>query len=140
MLAYETLIRYPGAFRSFAGMTPDEFDNLLATFTAAQARRQRSRRTTRQGQPRQRAAGAGHPHRHAGEPAVHVHHRDEDPLHNALSNLRVMEPGEHHRQHAAEGGGDSVLWRVGLDVVASIRPHGSTTTCALTVCALFFPE
>jgi len=64
MLAYETLIRYPGAFRSFAGMTPDEFDNLLATFTAAQARRQRSRRTTRQGQPRQRAAGAGHPHRH----------------------------------------------------------------------------
>jgi hypothetical protein len=64
MFAYETLIRYPGAFRSLTGMTPDEFDHLLTAFAAAQARRQRHSRTTRTGQPRQRAAGAGHPHRH----------------------------------------------------------------------------
>ena len=64
MFAYETLIRYPSAFRSLTGMTPDEFDNLLTAFRAAQGRRQRRSRTTRRGQPRQRAAGAGHPHRH----------------------------------------------------------------------------
>jgi hypothetical protein len=64
MFAYETLIRYPSAFRSLTGMTPDEFEDLLTTFRAAQDRRLRRSRTTRRGQPRQRAAGAGHPHRH----------------------------------------------------------------------------
>lgn len=64
MFAYETLLRYPGAFRSLTGMNPGEFDNLLTAFAAAQARHQRHSRTTRRGQPRQRAAGAGHPHRH----------------------------------------------------------------------------
>jgi DDE superfamily endonuclease len=64
MFAYETLIRYPNAFRSLTGMTPDEFGHLLTAFGAAQGRRQRHSRTTRRGQPRQRAAGAGHPHRH----------------------------------------------------------------------------
>jgi hypothetical protein len=64
MLAYETLIRYPGAFRSLTGMTPDEFDNLLTAYRAAHARRQGRSRTTRKGRPRQRAAGAGHPHDH----------------------------------------------------------------------------
>jgi len=64
MFVYQTLIRYPNAFRSLTGMTPDEFGNLLTAFDAAQGRRQRHSRTTRRGQPRQRAAGAGHPHRH----------------------------------------------------------------------------
>ena len=64
MLAYETLIRYPGAFRSLTGMTPDEFDNLLTAYRAAHARRQGRSRTTRKGRPRRRAAGAGHPHDH----------------------------------------------------------------------------
>ena len=64
MFAYETLTRYPSAFRSLTGMTPAEFENLLTAFRAAHDRRQRSSRTTRRGQPRQRAAGAGHPHRH----------------------------------------------------------------------------
>jgi DDE superfamily endonuclease len=64
MLAYQTLLRYPGAFRSLTGMTPDEFDNLLAAYRGAHARRQRRSRATRQGRPRQRAAGAGHPHDH----------------------------------------------------------------------------
>jgi hypothetical protein len=64
MFAYETLTRYPSAFRSLTGMTPDEFDHLLTAFRDAQARRRRRSRTTRQGQPRQRAAGAGHPHDH----------------------------------------------------------------------------
>jgi len=64
MFAFETLMRYPSAFRSLTGMTPDEFDDLLTAFVAAHARRQRHSHTTRRGQPRQRAAGAGHPHRH----------------------------------------------------------------------------
>jgi IS5 family transposase len=64
MFAYETLTRHPNAFRSLNGMTPDEFDSLLAAYRDAHARRQRRSRATRQGQPRRRAAGAGHPHRH----------------------------------------------------------------------------
>src|SRR5260370_20646361 len=64
MFVYETLTRYPRAFRSLTGMTPDEFDALLTVFRDAQVRRQRRSRTTRKGQPRQRAAGAGHPHDH----------------------------------------------------------------------------
>jgi DDE superfamily endonuclease len=64
MFAYETLTRYPSAFRSLTGMAPAEFDHLLTTFRAAHDRRRRHRRTTRRGQPRRRAAGAGHPHRH----------------------------------------------------------------------------
>ena len=64
MFAYGTLIRYPNAFRSLTGMTPDEFGSLLTAYRDAQARRQRRSRTTRTGPPRRRAAGAGHPHRH----------------------------------------------------------------------------
>src|SRR5437016_9410118 len=64
MFAYESLVRYPSAFRSLTGMNPDDFDNLLTAFQAAQDRLHCGRDTTRRGQPRQRAAGAGHPHRH----------------------------------------------------------------------------
>jgi DDE superfamily endonuclease len=64
MFDYETLTRHPGAFRSLTGMTPDEFDTLLAAFRDAHTRRQRRSRSTRTGQPRQRAAGAGHPYDH----------------------------------------------------------------------------
>ena len=64
MFAYETLTRYPSAFRSLTGMAPAEFDHLLTTFRAAHDRCRRHRRITRRGQPRRRAAGAGHPHRH----------------------------------------------------------------------------
>jgi len=64
MFAYETLTRYPSAFRSLTGMTPAPFNNLLTACRAARDRRQRQSRTTRRGQPRRRAAGAGHPHRH----------------------------------------------------------------------------
>jgi hypothetical protein len=64
MFADETLTRYPSAFRSLTGMTPDAFEDLLTAFRAGQDHRRRRSRTTRRGQPRQRAAGAGHPHRH----------------------------------------------------------------------------
>lgn len=64
MFAYESLSRYPSAFRSLTGMTPAEFDPLLTAFRAAQQRRRAQQATTRQGKPRRRAAGAGHPHRH----------------------------------------------------------------------------
>jgi hypothetical protein len=64
MFAYESLSRYPSAFRSLTGMTPAAFDSLLAAFRAAQQRRRAQQATTRTGQPRRRAAGAGHPFRH----------------------------------------------------------------------------
>ena len=64
MFAYETLIRYPRAFRSLTGMSPAEFESLLNAFLAASDRRRDASRTTRTGQPRRRAAGAGPPHRH----------------------------------------------------------------------------
>jgi hypothetical protein len=64
VFAYETLIRYPSAFRSLTGMTPAEFDSLLSASLTAADRLRDASRTTRTGQPRRRAAGAGHPHRH----------------------------------------------------------------------------
>src|SRR4051794_18613615 len=64
MFAHESLARCPSPFRSLTGMTPAEFETLLAAFREAQDRLRRGRRTTRRGAPRRRAAGAGHPHRH----------------------------------------------------------------------------
>src|SRR5262245_32045732 len=64
MFDHASLVRYPSAFRSLTGLSPTEFESLLADFAAAQSRQRRSTRTTRSGRPRQRAAGAGHPHRH----------------------------------------------------------------------------
>jgi DDE superfamily endonuclease len=64
MFEYESLTRFPSAFRSLTGMTPVEFETLLADFSAAQQRLRDRSRTTRRGQPRQRAAGAGHPFAH----------------------------------------------------------------------------
>jgi hypothetical protein len=64
MFAYETLARHSGAFRSLTGMTPDQFEALLADFRAALDRGRKAARTTRRGAPRRRAAGGGHPHRH----------------------------------------------------------------------------
>src|SRR5262245_2062595 len=63
MFAYESLVRYPSAFRSLTGMPPAEFERLRTVFVPAADRRDTSR-TTRRGQPRRRVAGAGHPHRH----------------------------------------------------------------------------
>lgn len=64
MFEYESLTHYPSAFRSLTGMTPDEFETLLADCTSAQLRLRDRCRTTRRGQPRQRASGAGHPFAH----------------------------------------------------------------------------
>jgi hypothetical protein len=64
MFEYESLTRYPSAFRSLTGMSPVEFDGLLTDFSSAQQRRRDRSRTTRRGQPRQRAFGAGHPFAH----------------------------------------------------------------------------
>jgi hypothetical protein len=58
------LTRYPSAFRSLTGMTPDDFESLLSALRAAHDRRRAASPTTRRGQPRRRAPGAGHPHRH----------------------------------------------------------------------------
>jgi len=64
MFAYESLARCPSAFQSLTGMTPTQFEPLLADFTAAHERRRARAGTTRRGNTRQRAAGAGHPYRH----------------------------------------------------------------------------
>jgi hypothetical protein len=64
MLAYASLSRSPRAFRSLTGMSPAEFQSLLADFSAALQRLLQARPTNQAGQPRRRAAGAGHPYRH----------------------------------------------------------------------------
>jgi hypothetical protein len=64
MFDYDSLLRYPSAFRSLTGLSPAEFDALLQDFVDAQRRRRQASTTTRRGQPRRRAAGAGHPHDH----------------------------------------------------------------------------
>src|SRR5262245_26575305 len=64
MLEYESLTRYPSAFRSLTGMTPEEVERLLTDFSVAQQRLRDRCRTTRRGQPRRRAGGAGHPFAH----------------------------------------------------------------------------
>lgn len=38
----------------------------------------------------------------------HVHHRDENKQNNDLSNLEVLTPSEHHRQHS-DGGGPAFM-------------------------------
>jgi hypothetical protein len=64
MFAYESLVRYPRAFRSLTGMSAAEFDSLLTAFRTAHQRGRAQQTTTRKGKPRRRAPGAGHPHRH----------------------------------------------------------------------------
>ena len=64
MFEYDSLIRYPSAFRSLTGLTPDEFERLLVDYLAAQARFLDDLTTTRKGKPRIRRAGAGQPPRH----------------------------------------------------------------------------
>src|SRR5262245_2361025 len=64
MFEYESLTRYPSAFRSLTGMTPDAFESLLADFASAPQRFGERCRTTRRGQPRRGAPGAGHPFAH----------------------------------------------------------------------------
>lgn len=64
MFEYESLLRYPSAFRSLTGMNPDEFERLFTDFSAAAQRRRQRSRTSKDGQRRQRAAGAGHPFAH----------------------------------------------------------------------------
>jgi hypothetical protein len=39
LLHYDVLARQPEAFNSLTGLSPDEFEGLLADFLAAQARR-----------------------------------------------------------------------------------------------------
>jgi len=63
MFAYESLVRHPRAFRSLTGMTPAEFDSLLAAFGTAQQRLRAGQTTTRAGKTRRRAGGAGRPFR-----------------------------------------------------------------------------
>jgi hypothetical protein len=64
MFEYVSLARHPSAFRSLTGMSPVEFERLLADFLAAQQHLRDRSRTTRRGQPRQRTAWAGHPFAH----------------------------------------------------------------------------
>jgi DDE superfamily endonuclease len=79
MFAYASLARCCSAFRSLTGMSPNEFESLLADFTAAQARQRAGTGTTCRGTPRQRVAGGGRP----------PHHDDRHRLLMALVWLRI---------------------------------------------------
>lgn len=50
----------------------------------------------------------------------HVHHIDEDPRNNSLSNLEVKTSLDHHTEHGRQGGWKHVTARTGLDEVVSI--------------------
>src|SRR5512135_731434 len=64
MLTYQALCPVPVIFPALTGLTHDEFDRLVADFTAARDRLRASSAQTKRGTPRQRAAGAGAPPAH----------------------------------------------------------------------------
>jgi hypothetical protein len=57
MLTYQALCQVPLIFPALTGLTHDEFDRLVADFTAARDRLRASSTRTKRGTPRQRAAG-----------------------------------------------------------------------------------
>lgn len=59
---------------------------------------------------------------------AHVHHRDGNTLNNELSNLEVLAPKEHHKQHGEEGGWRRITETTELSPVLSIVPHGEEET------------
>ena len=64
MLTYHALCQVPAIFPALAGLTREEFDRLVADFTAARQRLRAASQQTKRGTPRQRAAGAGAPPAH----------------------------------------------------------------------------
>lgn len=64
MLTYQALCQVPLIFPALTGLTHDEFDRLVADFTAARDRLRASSAQTKRGTPRQRAAGADAPPAH----------------------------------------------------------------------------
>ena len=64
---------------------------------------------------------------------VHVHHKDEDSLNNALENLVMMTPNEHKRYHARKGGWKNVQANIAPSEVVSIDPFGEEETFDITM-------
>lgn len=58
---------------------------------------------------------------------VHVHHRDEDPRNNVLSNLELMSEEDHLRHHSDEHV-NHVLWQIGSERIVSIESRGEEET------------
>ena len=68
------------------------------------------------------------------DPAVWaVHHLNETPTNNELSNLKVMTHAEHHALHAGQGATSHVLYKVVTERVVSVIPHGVEMTYDLEV-------
>jgi hypothetical protein len=60
-LRHDVLSRQPEAFDALTGLSPDEFEGLLADSPSAQRRRREAATRTHDGRPRRRASGAGRP-------------------------------------------------------------------------------
>lgn len=67
------------------------------------------------------------------DPGVHVHHRDEDPKNNALTNLVVYSPREHHAEHGRAGGWKRVTASTGPVRIIKIERVGKRQTFDLTM-------
>lgn len=63
----------------------------------------------------------------------HVHHKDHDTLNNDLSNLIIMDPGEHRKHHAGEGGWRRVQLPIAVDTIISIEYVGPEMTYDIEV-------
>jgi hypothetical protein len=66
--------------------------------------------------------------------SVHVHHRNHDHRDNRLDNLELVDPSEHHREHAYAGKMNHVLEQIGSERVTSISKwHELEPTYDLTL-------
>jgi hypothetical protein len=64
------------------------------------------------------------------DPALHIHHKDEDPTNNAASNLEALTPAEHNRQHDSS---HHVLFDAVPRPIESITPVGGVEMFDLTL-------
>lgn len=61
------------------------------------------------------------------DPQYHIHHIDEDPTNNDISNLEIVDASEHGRLHASERH-NNLRYVAVEDVVESIEPVGERQT------------
>lgn len=63
----------------------------------------------------------------------HVHHKDENPLNNDLSNLEIKSGVDHLRLHGEEGGWRNVAHPIVREIVVGVVPFGVESTYDLTL-------
>jgi hypothetical protein len=64
---------------------------------------------------------------------THVHHKDGDTRNWKRSNLESLTEADHLRHHAETGGWRHVAYKVGVEKITAIKPHGLEETFDLTM-------